>query len=94
MDVIYGADRAGAVGGHPGGAFAEYEEHREAFSYPTTRRPRGPVAESDLEFVSVQTPEQAWWLEARLEHHLGLVDRRVEGEHMPGPGLGASSRAP
>jgi hypothetical protein len=47
-------------------------------------------AGGDHEFVSVQTPEQAWWLEARLEHHLGLVDR----EHMPGPNLAVSSRSP
>ena len=39
----------------------------------------------DHEFVSVQTPAQAWWLEARLEHHLGIVDRPVEHEHLPEP---------
>ncbi|MGE0869059.1 MAG: hypothetical protein AB7P03_10860 [Kofleriaceae bacterium] len=30
--------------------------------------------------VMVETPEQAWWLESRLEQHLGLIDRPVPGE--------------
>ena len=32
------------------------------------------------ELIAVETPEQAWWLEERLEHHLGIVDRAVGGE--------------
>ena len=31
--------------------------------------------------VSVGTPLQAWWLEERLERHLGIVDRPIAGEH-------------
>lgn len=38
----------------------------------------------DHKVVSLDLPGQAWWLEARLEHHLGIADHPVEGEHLPG----------
>lgn len=41
----------------------------------------------DHSIVHVEDPEQAWWLEARLEQHLGIVNRRVEGEHRREPPL-------
>lgn len=39
----------------------------------------------DHVIVQVEDPEQAWWLEARLEEHLGIVNRRIEGEHRRPP---------
>lgn len=33
------------------------------------------------ELAVLPTAEQAWWLEERLEAHLGLVDRPIDGEH-------------
>jgi hypothetical protein len=41
----------------------------------------------DHPIVQVENPEQAWWLEARLEQHLGIVNRRIEGEHRREPPL-------
>lgn len=35
----------------------------------------------DHAITELDTPEQAWWLEDRLERHLGLVDRAVAGEY-------------
>ena len=35
----------------------------------------------DHVITQVEYPEQAWWLEERLERHLGAVDRPVDGEH-------------
>jgi hypothetical protein len=35
----------------------------------------------DHVITQVEDPEQAWWLEERLEHHLGITDRPVAGEH-------------
>jgi hypothetical protein len=35
----------------------------------------------DHAITKLDTPEQAWWLEDRLEGHLGLVGRAVAGEY-------------
>jgi hypothetical protein len=48
----------------------------------------------DHPIVSVEDPEQAWWLEARLEQHLGIVNRRIEGEHRREPRLLPEPRDP
>lgn len=37
--------------------------------------------------ASFTDAEQAWWLEARLEQHFGLVHRRIAGEHCREPPL-------
>jgi hypothetical protein len=37
--------------------------------------------------TQVEDPEQAWWLEARLEQHLGIADQSIDGEHRREPGL-------
>ena len=34
--------------------------------------------------AEVERPEQAWWLEARLERHLGIADEQIDGEHRRG----------
>ena len=48
----------------------------------------------DHMIVQVEDPEQAWWLEARLEQHLGIVNRRIEGEHRREPPLLPEPRDP
>lgn len=35
----------------------------------------------DHVITQVEDPEQAWWLEQRLERHLGVSDHPVHGEH-------------
>lgn len=40
-------------------------------------------SDRDHKIVALDTPGQAWWLEARIEQHLGIADRPVEGEHLP-----------
>jgi hypothetical protein len=40
-------------------------------------------SDRDHEIISLDRPGQAWWLEARIEQHLGIADRPVEGEHLP-----------
>jgi hypothetical protein len=35
----------------------------------------------DHELAVVHEPEQAWWLEERLESHLGIRDRIIDGAH-------------
>ncbi len=41
------------------------------------------VARIDHEIVTVDTVEQAWWIEQRLEAHLDIPDHRVDGDHRP-----------
>jgi hypothetical protein len=37
--------------------------------------------ETDHKVVVLDTAEQAWWLEERLERYLGITDRPIAGEH-------------
>jgi hypothetical protein len=39
------------------------------------------LGERDHKVVVLDTPEQAWWLEERLEHYLGITDRPIAGEY-------------
>lgn len=63
-------------------------EVSQLFTLETPRKKDGPLyfvyvrdrRGRDRQLVQLEAPEQCWWLEEKLEQHLGLVDRPIDGE--------------